>query len=147
MRRLFCAVILLSVEGEDHYTVQEAARILRITERTVRRRLERGELQGRRDPTSGRWYVEARSVTEVLPDRPPKASERSPEASLEAADLRERVETLQRELGRLEGRLELTEQTESTLRETLERERERADRLEDELRHARRTWWQRLTGR
>ena len=32
------------VEGED-YTVQEAARILRITERTVRRRLERGDLE------------------------------------------------------------------------------------------------------
>jgi excisionase family DNA binding protein len=147
VRRLFCAVILLSVEGEDYYTVGEAAKVLRVTERTIRRRLERGELQGRRDPTSGRWYVEARSVTEVLPDRPPKASERVPDASLEAADLRERVETLQRELGRLEGRLELTEQTESTLRETLERERERADRLEDELRDARRTWWDRLTGR
>ncbi len=32
------------MEGED-YTVQEAARILRITERTVRRRLERGDLE------------------------------------------------------------------------------------------------------
>ena len=29
------------MEGEDTYTVQEAAKILRTTERTVRRRLER----------------------------------------------------------------------------------------------------------
>jgi hypothetical protein len=38
---------------------------------------------------------------------------------------------LQRELGRLEGRLQITEVAESTLRESLERERERADRLEE----------------
>ena len=31
---------------EDFYTVQEAARILRTTERTGRRRLERGDLEG-----------------------------------------------------------------------------------------------------
>ena len=34
---------------------------------------------------------------------------------------------LQRELGRVEGRLEITETAESTLREDLERERRRAD--------------------
>jgi hypothetical protein len=37
------------------------------------------------------------------------------------------MEALQRELGRLEGRLELTAVAESTLRESLEREREKAD--------------------
>jgi excisionase family DNA binding protein len=41
--------------GAEAYTVQEAARILRTTERTVRRRLERGDLEGTRDPTTGRW--------------------------------------------------------------------------------------------
>ncbi len=35
------------MEGEDFYTVQEAAKILRTTERTVRRRLERGGLRCR----------------------------------------------------------------------------------------------------
>ena len=48
----------------------------------------------------------------------------------------ERLEDLQRQLGRLEGRLELTRVVETTLREQLERERERADRLEVELREA-----------
>jgi uncharacterized membrane protein len=46
-------------------------------------------------------------------------------------------ETLARELGRLEGeiriRTELSEITESTLREYLERERERADKAEAAL--------------
>jgi septal ring factor EnvC (AmiA/AmiB activator) len=132
---------------EDYYTVQEAARILRTTERTVRRRLERDDLEGTRDPTTGRWKVAARSVTAAMPDRPPKESQEALESSQEAAGLQERVESLQRELGRLEGRLELTEQTESTLREQLDRERERADRLEDELRDARRSWWSRIFGR
>ncbi len=67
---------------------------------------------------------------------------------------------LQRELGRLEGRLELTEVAESTLREQLERERQRADderdraeaerkrgeRLEEELREPRRSWWRKMFG-
>ena len=52
-------------EAEETYTVQEAARILRTTERTVRRRLERGDLEGTRDPTTGRWTIAARSVTAV----------------------------------------------------------------------------------
>jgi excisionase family DNA binding protein len=131
---------------EDYYTVQEAARILRTTERTVRRRLERGDLEGSRDPISGRWRVAAHSVTAAMPERPPKASQEAPESPESVQEYQERVEALQRELGRLEGRLELTEMTESTLREQLERERERADRLEEELRDARRPWWSRIFG-
>jgi excisionase family DNA binding protein len=131
---------------EETYTAQEAARILRTTERTVRRRLERGELEGTRDPTTGRWRVRAHSVTAAMPERPPKASQEPSESPESAQDYQRRVEDLQRELGRLEGRLELTEVAESTLREQLQRERERADRLEEELRNARRSWWSRLFG-
>ena len=75
----------------------------------------------------------------------------------EAAELRARVEALQRELGRLEGRLELTERIESTLRVQLERERERADEAElearrlraalEEVRKPERPWWRRVFGR
>jgi len=138
---------MLPLVAEDYYTVQEVSKVLRVTERTVRRRLERGELDGTRDPISGRWRVAATSVTEAMPERPPRASERALEGSVTDRETRERVETLQRELGRLEGRLELTEITESTLREQLERERDRADRLEEELRDARRSWWARIFGR
>lgn len=57
-------------------------------------------------------------------------------------------EVLQRELGRLEGRLELTEVAESTLREQLHRERERADRAEAALETERsKGFWSRLFGR
>lgn len=136
---------------DEYYTAQEAARILRTTERTVRRRLERGDLEGSRDQISGRWKVLATSVTEAMPDRPPKEPESALEASQEAAELFQVVQDLQRQLGRLEGQRELQEvagaSLESTLREQLLRERGRADRLEDELREARRTWWQRLFGR
>jgi excisionase family DNA binding protein len=129
---------------EETYTVQEAAKVLRTTERTVRRRLERGDLEGTRDPTSGRWRVDAVSVTAAMPGRPPKSSQEPLEASEGVRDYQERVEDLQRQLGRLEGQRELEAVTQSTLREQLERERERADRLEEELRDARRPWWRRL---
>lgn len=59
------------------------------------------------------------------------------ESTQEVADPRSRVEVLQRELGRLEGRLELMQQTEivtqaenKRLVDDLERERERTDRAE-----------------
>jgi hypothetical protein len=133
-------------EAEETYTAQEASRILRTTERTVRRRLERGDLEGTRDSTTGRWKVAAHSVTAAMPERPPKASQEPAESPQEAADLRLR-ESLQRELGRLEGQRELEAVAQSTLREQLERERERADRLEEELRDARRSWWRRIFGR
>jgi hypothetical protein len=131
---------------EETYTVQEAARILRTTERTVRRRLERRALEGTRDPTTGRWKVAAHSVTAAMPERPPKASQEPPESSESVREYRERVEDLQRQLGRLEGQRELEAITQSTLREQLERERQRADRLEEELRGARRPWWRRIFG-
>ncbi len=141
------------MEGEDFYTVQEAAKILRTTERTIRRRLERRDLEGTRDPTTGRWRVSARAVTAAMPERPPKEPQEVLEASSEAAELRTRMEELLLQLGRLEGRLELTVQTESTLRDERDRllaerdrERERAERLEEELRQSRRSWWSKLFG-
>jgi excisionase family DNA binding protein len=132
------------VDGEE-YTTQEAARILGITERTIRRRLERGDLEGRRDPTSGRWWVSARAVTDAMDDHPPKgsASLEPPDAASEVAYLRARIEGLQRQLGRLEGHLELAQQTESALREDLERERrqrlEEVQRERDERLEAQKT--------
>jgi chromosome segregation ATPase len=48
----------------------------------------------------------------------------------------QRLEDLQRRLGRCEGRLELSQASEALLRKQLRRESERADRLEAELRDA-----------
>ena len=144
----------------DTYTTREAAKILQLTERRVAQMLERGELEGSK--TAGRWQIPQHAVHRLLPDRPARTeAKEAPQISDEARELRERVETLQRDLGRLEGRLELTEVAESTMREQLERERERADQerqradterqrvevLETELREARRSWWQRMFSR
>ena len=51
-------------------------------------------------------------------------------------ELSERLEDLQRRFGRCEGCLELSQVSETILRDHLKRERERADRLEAELREA-----------
>jgi hypothetical protein len=73
-----------------------------------------------------REYVEHRAYDEVageLPEELPKG-------------IVQRLEDLQRRLGRCEGRLELSRVSETVLREQLKRERERADRHEAELREA-----------
>ncbi len=87
-----------------------------------------------------------------------KSRQRSPhsgeDAAREALELQARVEDLSYRLGRSEARAELTERAESTVREALERERERADRLEAEARQlreaaleaSRRGFWSRLFG-
>jgi hypothetical protein len=73
-----------------------------------------------------REYVEHRDYAEAageLPAELPKG-------------IVQRLEDLQRRLGRCEGRLELSQDSETILREQLKRERERADCLEAKLREA-----------
>jgi hypothetical protein len=72
---------------------------------------------------------------------------------VDAAELLDTVQELHYRLGQAEARAELTEKAESTLRESLERERlradaerERADRLEEMLQQARRGWLRRFFG-
>jgi len=113
---------------EDYYTTGEAARILRVTEARVRQMLGAGELEGSRDPVSDRWRIPQHAVHARREHRRPSEA---PRTSADAREWIERVTELERELGRLEGRLQITEVAESTLRESLERERERADRLEE----------------
>ncbi len=146
-------------EEGDFYTPAEAERILArtdkpISERRIRQMLSNDELEGYRDER-GRWHVARHEVHRLLEERR-EAPERLPEAPESAAGLFEVVRDLEREIGRLEGRLELTEQAESTIREErdrllreLEEEREErrrlAERLE-ELAAARRPWWRRVFG-
>jgi hypothetical protein len=85
-------------------------------------------------------------VTAAMPNRPPKPSQQLPEASQEAAKLQARYREPTARTRRLEDRLEITEVAECTLWGQLQRERERADRLEEELRDARRSWWSRIFG-
>jgi excisionase family DNA binding protein len=146
--------------GQDHYSPSQAARILGLTDRHVRHMLDGGELAGEKSET-GRWRIEQSEVHRMLEERRRQTpagmawygSVEAPGGRQEAAELRVRVEDLQRTLGRLEGRLELTEMAESTMQaerarliEDLERERERSERLERELEDARRPWWRRMFG-
>jgi len=153
---------------EDTYTTGQAARILDMSSRGIRKMIDRGELEATQDDR-GRHLIPQRAVHALLEERRGRAGAveeiagEPPGAAQEAAELRARVEALQRELGRLEGRLELTEKTESTMREErerlledLRRERERADQVELEARRLRaaleearkpeRPWWRRMFG-
>ena len=135
-------------------TTDVAATALRRSPRRVREYIRRGMLVARTEGegVSKRWLVSIDSLNEMLDDtgqgrgtrpdvRPGSAvrprgdrSGRVDDAAVVDADeLMETVQELQYRLGRAEARAELTAQAESTLREALERERERADRLEAEL--------------
>ena len=156
------------------YTVEQAGRVLERTLGRVRQLLRSGHLKGEHEDgdASKPWRVYAWSVhayrdatrggarerREGTAATSPRAPRESPERG---PDMLRVVQDLQRELGRLEGRLELTAQAESTAREDLERERaraeeeraradaerERADDLRRELEAERsRGFWRRLFG-
>lgn len=153
---------------EDYYSTGQAAKILGVTDRGVRKMIDRGELEDVPDER-GRHRIPQREVHRLLKERRDAApgeadTTENVQASQEAAELRARIEQLQRDLGRMEGRLELTAEAESTLRDQLDRERELADvdreylqgqlqeaqeerrRLAEELETARRPWWRKIFG-
>jgi excisionase family DNA binding protein len=147
---------------ENTYTVDQAARVLKLTPGRIRQMLRAGELEGDRDE-AGHWRIPAHAVHDR--SRPPRVDRaRSGEPSSEAReapdrllDLESEVRDLRYQLGLQQGRLELTEKAESTLRDALEREKERADKereraehaeqLQAELEEARSPWWRKLFGR
>ncbi len=151
---------------EETYSPSEASRILSrggrsLTERRIRQMLQAGELEGEKDE-GGRWRLPRRVVHQLLTERREneqvrEGPESPPGAPESVRYLVDRVAALERERGRLEGRLELTEQAESTMwaeRERLaeELETERAERrhlqeqLEAERVERQRGFWRRLFG-
>src|SRR5215212_7991978 len=145
-------------------TTRQAARALGVIPRQVRNYIAAGDLEGNKEGrgVSERWLVSISSLEALRQKRqsegkvPGKYHEDAAQgeeprqtADVNAELIRElaaKLEDAQYELGRAEARLELTSQTESTLRaererllEDLARERERADRLETELRETRKT--------
>jgi predicted site-specific integrase-resolvase len=118
----------------EHYTAAEAARILRLSSQRVRQLLASGELRGVRDEV-GHWEVDARSVHTLLEERR-EILFGALEDPQRLSELEAEVRELRYFLGRAEARLDMSAQTESALRESLQRERERADKLEAELREA-----------
>ncbi len=149
--------------GEETYSPVEASRVLSrsgrsISERRIRQMLQAGELEGEQTE-GGRWRIPRRVVNRLLTERREREQlrtepEDAPGAPENVRELMDKVAALERERGRLEGRLELTEQTESTIREERDRlvaelEAERAERrrLAEHLEaEQRRSWWRRLIG-
>jgi excisionase family DNA binding protein len=138
------------VEGEETYSVTEAARILRVTDRAVRKWLAEGTLEGSQGE-GGRWRIPQRAVHARLDERPPREARGS---DLSAAEMVEVVRDLERLLGRAEARAELTERAESTLREERDRLLRERDKAQDEAKTVReeleaersKGFWRRLFG-
>jgi hypothetical protein len=144
-----------------------AAAALGVSDRTIRNMIYRGELDAKeeREGIAERYLVSVDSIYALRDQRKPKTkqdknfrgnSARRQNQGNTTELLREaigRLETRAAENAELRTRLELTVQTDSTLREQLEREKTRADRLEEETRElrekleaAQQTWWRRLFG-
>jgi predicted nuclease with TOPRIM domain len=137
--------------ARDYYTLPEAAQILEVSQRSLLKSLEMGEIEGEQDPQSGRWKIPKQAADERV------SAESSPEDTAEASQglsaemLRELVDEmgdLHRLVGHLKSRLDRTRRTEREEREQLmaeleqereghRRERERADRLHAEARRLR----------
>ena len=92
--------------------------MLRLNERTIRRRLQAGTLDGVKDDTTGRWTVDVPDTPDIDPDIDPDTDPDTPAAA--AADLRQRVAVL-------EVQLEATRDQLATTTTTLDRERAVAD--------------------
>jgi chromosome segregation ATPase len=130
----------------DFYTLPEAAQILEVPQRRLLEGLETGEIEGERDPQSGRWKIPKHAADErVSADPSPEGA--TEESQGQAAEmLRELVGELgdlHRQVGHLRSRLDRARRTEREEREQLlaelerereghRHERERADRLHEE---------------
>lgn len=109
--------------------VSTAARRLGISPRALRGRIDRGTVQWKQAGNTGKLVL-------IRPED--VAAEEDRDASQDEMD-RLRDELAEERIGRARA-----EERAAALREALDREQARADRLEAELR---RPWWRKLTGR
>ncbi len=131
-------------------TTDVAARAVRVSPRTIRRMIDRGELKAKAEGEGieRRWLVDIDSVHTLRASRTESASspiddrEREPADSIADVirDMAARLEERTAEAVEYRTRLELTELSQSTveaererLQEALARERDRADRAERRL--------------
>jgi hypothetical protein len=129
----------------DFYTLPEAAQLLETAQRRLLEKLESGEIEGERDPQSGRWKVSRQAVDELVSGEEAEGpAEEPPELSAEMLrGLVDELGELHRQVGHLRSRLDRARRAEREERERLQaeleqareghrRERERADRLQRE---------------
>ena len=136
-------------------TTAAAAKALNVSPRTIRLYIEKGELEGRLEEGTDKriWLVSIdslntlkakRGTSGIVPDESPEVAETVPEAMRELAL---RLESRAAEAAELRTRLELTEQTQSTLEQERNQLQERVEKLETELEAERsKGFWQRLFG-
>jgi excisionase family DNA binding protein len=129
-------------DQDEYYTPSQAARVLRLTRQRVAEVLRNGEVEGYKDDL-GHWRIPKAALHAYKEARDESQTERTFQP-----ELLDRLVEAEREIGRLEGRAQLTEVAESTLHEQLQRERQRADRLEVELKSEReKGFWRKLFGK
>lgn len=146
-------------EGSGWVSTEQAAKALGVSRRMVQEYVRRGTLEAltEGEGVSKTYYVSIDSLNALRERRGRGANPASQHGAVSSgpsnapkhdggsdevigAVLREVIERLEArtaEAAEVRTRLELTAQTESSLREALEHERERANRLEAELREAR----------
>ena len=151
-----------SVSESGWTTTDVSARALEVSPRTVRRFIDRGELQARKieKGITEAWEVSIDSLHalrtkreaegQVRRESAPKSATTDTSTDNMADVLREltvRLEQRAASEADLRARLELTEEAQSTLRERAEAAEEEAERLRAELEAERsKGFWQRLFG-
>ena len=124
-------------------TTDVAARAVRVSPRTIRRYIDRGELKAKveGEGVERRWLIDADSLLALRASRPESESVREVYREEEGADrladvireLAARVEERTAEAVEMRIRLQLTEQAQSTVEEEARRLREENERLRKEL--------------
>jgi DNA-binding transcriptional MerR regulator len=124
-------------------TTDVAARAVRVSPRTIRRYIDRGELKAKveGEGVERRWLIDVDSLHALRASRPESESVRGVSGEPEGADrladvirdLAARVEERTAEATEMRIRLELTEQAQSTVEEEARRLREENERLRQEL--------------
>jgi Helix-turn-helix domain len=143
--------------GESGWvTTEVAAKAVRVSPRTIRRYIERGELEAKPqgEGVNRTWLVSVTSLyalrasRTVEDERPQDVRVAEPDSMADVyRDLATRLEHRAEEAAELRTRLELTERTQSTLEEEAHRLREERDRLRAELEAERsKGFWSRLFG-
>jgi Helix-turn-helix domain len=143
------------MSGESGWvTTEVAANAVRVSPRTIRRYIERGELKAKPqgEGVNRTWLVSVDSLYALRASRTVE-EESAQDVRVEDSmadvyrDLATRLEHRAAEAAELRTRLELTERTQSTFEEEAAKLREERDRLRAELEAERsKGFWQRLFG-
>src|SRR5215213_6529959 len=130
-------------------TTDVAARAVRVSPRTIRRYIDRGDLKAKveGEGVERRWLIDVDSLHALRASRPESEAVRGVSGEAEGADrladvireLAARVEERTAEATEMRIRLELTEQAQSTIEEEARRLREENDQLRRELEALRET--------